>query len=191
MPQRKPSAKPSTLLLHFKILSIVLGILVVVLSYTSWKLMQSPKPPVELFFTQTAQSAEIALEGNGNNVYHITLDKVPDKVSFISNSPYRDFGTVSTTTFVEFLKHEFAKDYPNASLVGYDPSGTVHSYKIEIVDALYNSSAKQLIYTVRMLSSQPPAADLSDTTLFIDSIALSFINQSNTNNPDIVIFQKN
>lgn len=185
-------AKKSKVLLHFKILSIILGILVVLLSYTCWKFMQNPKPQVELFFTQTAAKSQISLEGNGSNVYHLTLEDIPDKVSFISNSPFRDFGTVQMTTFADLWKKEFAQDHPNASLVGYDQSKISVSYKLEIVDARYDQASKKVIYTVRLLSSNPPAESLSDTTLFIDSINLDFINQSNsTNSSDIVIFQKN
>jgi hypothetical protein len=179
--------------MHFKVLSVILGILVVALTFAVWKLMKSPAPEVEFFFTQTASEGTLIPEGNGSNVFHLTMMNVPMKVNFISNAPEKYFGFVQIRKFVELWKQDFAKEAPNSSLVIYDQSMQSHIYDFQLIDAKYNPGDQSVVYTTRLLSPVPPVQSFKEAALFIDSldVKLNFINQSeDSNNSELVIFQK-
>jgi hypothetical protein len=187
MPQPK-----SQTLNHFKILSIVLGILVLALSFSVWNFMNHSKErPVEIYFTQTAPSAIFAPEGDGSNVFFLTLSGVGSKLSFVSDAPSRDFGTIETASFASLWKREFASDHPNASLVAYDDQKNPVSINLELVNASYTPQTGSIIYTARLLSNGNFPQKLTDVSLFIDSINIDFINQSSEAGAGILIFQKN
>lgn len=185
--------KKTKVLFHFKILTLVLGVLVVLLSVSCWKLMKSPTPRVEFFFTQTANEGALIPEYDGSNVYHLTMINTPKKVNFISNAPERYYGTVMLDKFINLWKADFAVDHPNASLVVYDAQKQPHSYDLQLIDAKLDPQSNNVIYTTKLLSPYPPIADFKEASLFVDTldIKVNFINQSSDAGAGILIFQKN
>ncbi len=186
-----PVSKTKTLN-HFKILSVFLVVVVMILILLLWNILQKQSSKsAQLYFTQTASEASFIPEGNGSNVYFLQLSQVDKKVGFISDAPKREFGTIDTGNFSNLWSKQFAKDHPNASLIAYDNQNLPLTINLELINASYDTKSSIMTYTARLLSNGTFPQKLTDVSLFIDSISINFINQSSDAGAGILIFQKN
>jgi len=135
--------------------------------------------PVELLYTQMANSASVKLNQNQQSAT-LTLNNVNNKTTWFSDRPVRESGVVGTKHFVSQWQtggsKSFQTDPPNANIVALR-SSNAHLQanpkslgSFELSNPTYNAKTKTLSYTIKSISGKLKNINhLNDVVLFIDS----------------------
>ncbi len=146
---------------------------------------QKAAPKEAYLFVQSASKAKIEVNKNDANTYTLTLNNIPEFVTYFADRPKRNAGTIPLEQFLKLWQYQghdsFKTDPPNAVLsavkMGFSSADAVSSFTIELLDPEYDAASKTLNFTVIPLKGEinplPTDAVLHHVILFIDDACLS------------------
>ena len=142
----------------------------------------NPKiPKGDLLLVQSAHGADLRYN-KSTNTYIITLKKVAPFVTYFSERPDRNAGSISIDKFLELwqkpVENNFSANPPNADLHATElmSSKEAINLAVELSDPVYDPKSHTLSYTAKPLNGTtylPEKAKLHHILLFIDDVCLS------------------
>jgi hypothetical protein len=174
---------------HFLCVSVLLAMNCVHAS-AAQKAMQADAPlNPHYWFSNSASKAKFIADPNTANRFTIVLEGVTPYVSYFTERPARQGGSMPLAQFVKLwsgtLKDNFREDPPNAAISGVpvkEKTGTTQeettfTAAFELLDAQYDLASKTLSYSLKPLASSktvlPTLMNLEHVTVFIDGVCLS------------------
>jgi len=111
-----------------------------------------------LLYVQQALGGAFTTAPSGNpDEYTLTLNNVWPETTFFANRPSRNWGRLGNSEFImSGLFNE--SDPPNASLAFSDSNIYGDLVILELMNPHYDSASQTLVYSVRFLDGQDPAA---------------------------------
>lgn len=163
---------------HTAIITALLLLLGISLFFNIASLRSSPM----LLFVQTGIEGSFVPSNQGDSeLMLLTLQGVPNALTYFSDRPWRLAGTLETQEFISAVIDE-GSDPPNAALVLQNPeSETQDVVIIELLSGTYQHDSNTMTYSVRLLFDTPRnlsqwanrrddllPRDFGDVSLFID-----------------------
>jgi len=163
---------------------IVLSIAVFSSSSIAINDTQSTSENVQMQLVQTAKSATITKINNSKDEYTITLNRVPDYVSYFADRPDRTAGVLPLSVFLQEWngnnKNSMKNNPPNVAIESMQVDKKGKREAIHIIGVLsepkYDVKVGKINYRFKLLSSPydniPNKISLSYTALFIDGMMI-------------------
>lgn len=134
-------------------------------------------------FMQSAKEATIEQVKDQPNVYKMTLKQIYPQVTYVSDRPARNTGTITHEKFIEEWNSKYpeslSNDAPNAFLNGLEAnkaSDKTVSLAIQLSQPILDSKNRSITYLVKPLDPKDTkftTTTLRDVTLLIDDACLS------------------
>ena len=125
-----------------------------------------------LFF-QTASKAKIVKVKDEQ--YVLTIKNADDYVSYFSDRPKRQAGSISLKEFINMwsnktIKNNFAVSPPNAAIIVVTKAGERKKVVVEVTNPILQKN--RLSYDLKAIEAHPlPTGELKHVTLFFDDIS--------------------
>jgi len=128
----------------------------------------------EVLFVQTSKSGSLTIINSADNSYKLDLKSFNPSVSYFSDRPYRDTGSMDVKDFITLWNQDrtgsFKNDPPNTVFIYNNDLGQ-HIAVIEISNPVYNSITKVMTYIVTPLEeNQLEVGEFDNAVLVIDPV---------------------
>ena len=136
----------------------------------------------------------ISSDGGGIEGSLLLLDPLVGEVLWFTDSPDRQAGVIPVADLIDrWTEFGFTDNPPNAAILDYTAAGGVVAQAVELSDPAYDETQATLSFTVTPLEGQVPFDFNGAFSIVIDDsdqITLNFINESNDDPGDVVVFKK-